>query len=134
MKTTRSKIGGRVGWLQRLVFVPCACACLILGGCADGGASVALYYVFISNMWSVQGQPDRFFSFASDDDNKTEGAFTGTEEAGGVVHAVSGSWADNEIEFVSQRNPGVKYFATVSGNAPSVLTFESPIETITLGL
>lgn len=130
-----TRVGVRFGWLRAVVVVPYACICLMLGGCADGGASIALYYVVISNMWSVQGQPDRVFSFQSNDDNKTEGSFSGTEDAGdGNFYPVSGSWADNEVEFVSDRNPGVKYFATVSENAPSALTFESTIETITMGL
>jgi hypothetical protein len=87
------------------------------------------FFVLISNSWQDVTNPDHVFNLQSADDNKTEGSFTGQEfvDANDFTgFELSGSWADNRIQFDVQRDTGtVRYSGSITSDRPTELSFSS---------
>jgi len=103
----------------------------------DPATAVAVPVLVITATWQVEGQEDRFFAFSADQDDSEgleSGTFTGSEEVDGIdTGALTGWWANGQIQFTLQRDEGaVDYSASFNHDRPTRLTFHSAAETIVL--
>jgi hypothetical protein len=105
---------------------------LAVGGCADDEDDTPPA-LSISGTWRVQGEPNRSFEFASEDDGQDAGTFVGMEAtASGGSAAVAGSWADGRVFFTVQRDGGITYSGTFLKDNPTQLPVSSVLELLTL--
>jgi len=113
----------RCTWLAAVVLALAA-----LPACSST-SGVEGYFLLITNSWQDVTQTNHRFNLVSNDDNKTEGSFTGQE----FVNAndftgfnLSGIWKDNDIQFTVQRSTGsVRYAGSISSDRPTELSFSS---------
>lgn len=95
------------------------------GGGDEGGVGPI---ILITNQWREEGNPDHQFSLNSLDDNRTEGAFTGTETRNNFTefNDLAGFWSDGAIQFTIDRPNGpLRYTGTFEEANTKRLAFTS---------
>ncbi|MGH7506809.1 MAG: hypothetical protein ACRELX_14225 [Longimicrobiales bacterium] len=120
-------VRSRVGMLALLLMTV-----LLSPACDDDPtAAVEGFYVLITNQWVDVTDENHVFNLnaINESDGEIEGTFEGTEhidENDFDGTQLTGSWADNEIEFTVQRSAGnVRYTGTLTADEQTELTFTS---------
>lgn len=79
----------------------------------------------------MDGDPDRFFTFRSDDDGKIAGTVEGEEKQGVESADLNGSWAEGRLTILVYWPSGtVTYRADFTEDNPTQLVLKSDQETL----
>jgi hypothetical protein len=106
---------------------------LTLGLSACDPGSLVLPLLTVSMTWSVEGDPDRSFSFQSEDDGQISGTLDeSTENRGGESAPLSGGWVEGVLTFTVQWPQPVTWRAEFEEDNPTSLIIVSDDETLTI--
>lgn len=115
-------------WRSRPFFAAAAFATLLaVPACDSTTANVPI--LIITNTWGVEGDPDRKFSFNSEEDGQASGTFEGFEQLDTpqefIENPLQGSWSNGRIEFTVEGARNGAVFDGTFQDAPDRLTVYS---------
>ena len=113
-----------------IMIISMAALAFLNTGCDSAGEAATGAIILITNQWTEEGDPDHEFSLNSLDDNRSEGAFTGTEtlpvNGSTEFYDLAGFWKDGEIQFTVDRSGNrVRYRGEFDDESPTRLEFTS---------
>lgn len=115
-------------WRTRSCFATAAVAALLAGSACDP-TTAAVPILIITNTWGVEGDPERKFSFNSEDDGQTSGTFEGFEQLDTpdefIQNPLQGTWSDGTIEFTVEGTRNGAQFEGTFADAPDRITIYS---------
>lgn len=118
-----------IAGLFALAAVAALCSC---GGNDNATGTGNDPILTISNDWKEEGNLNHHFSFASGDDGKRSGVFTGDESLADSTYNLVGSWDKGKISFTVSRARLATYAGQFNADNPKRLVFQSGSATLVL--